>query len=114
MKVLMIIFSLLLVLLLAGLWVGPGSYPDRWRTEQRIAAQQLQNQERKESIKKIEAELKDVDSAKDAIEERARNEFGMMKKGETFYEVTLNPPTTTEQAHTQKKHSLDKNTPLTK
>jgi len=93
MKALLIIFSLLLILLLAGLWVGPGSYPDRWRTEERTAKQEAENQLKKEKIKKIQAELEDAASGKDAIEERARSELGMTKKGETFFEVILQPET---------------------
>lgn len=89
MKALLIILSLLLVLLIAGLWVGPGSYPDRWRTEDRTAVLESDNAEKKKEIKKIRDELNDVASGKAAIEERARSELGMTKKGETFYEVIL-------------------------
>lgn len=91
MKALLILFSLLLILLLAGLWVGPGSYPDRWRIEDRKVLQEAENNSKKEKIRKIQAELDDVASGKDALEERARSELGMTKKGETFYEVILQP-----------------------
>jgi cell division protein FtsB len=91
MKALLIIFSLLLILLLVGLWVGPGSYPDRWRTEDRTTVQQTSNIDKKVKIKKIQAELDDAASGQAAIEERARSELGMTKKGETFYEVILQP-----------------------
>ena len=94
MKALLIIFSLLLVLLLVGLWVGPGSYPDRWRTEERTATQKAENNRKKENIKKIQAELDDAASGQAAIEERARSELGMTKKGETFFEIILQPKTT--------------------
>ncbi|MEB8433940.1 MULTISPECIES: FtsB family cell division protein [Cocleimonas] len=91
MKALLIIFSLLLVLLLAGLWVGPGSYPHLWKLENRKVVQEQSNAEKKEQIRKIQAELDDVASGKDALEERARSELGMTKKGETFFEVVLQP-----------------------
>ena len=91
MKALLIIFSLLLVLLLAGLWIGPGSYPDLWKIENRKVLQEQSNTEKKEQIRKIKAELDDVASGKDALEERARSELGMTKKGETFFEVVLQP-----------------------
>lgn len=89
MKALLIIFSLFLVLLLAGLWVGPGSYPDRWRTEDRASALASSNESKKEKIKKMQTELNDAVSSTAAIEERARSELGMTKKNETFYEVIL-------------------------
>lgn len=107
MKALLIIFSLLLVLLLVGLWIGPGSYPDRWRTEERTTAQETSNTEKKEKIKKIQAELNDAASGKAAIEERARSELGMTKKGETFYEVILQPKESSKEIK-PKKIILDK------
>lgn len=91
MKALLIIFSLLLVLLIAGLWIGPGSYPDRWRLDDKIIVQEQDNKEKKEQIDKIQAELEDVSSSKEALEERARSELGMTKKGETFFEVIMQP-----------------------
>lgn len=91
MKALLIIFSLLLILLLAGLWVGPGSFPDRWRIEDRKLVQEQDNAAKKEKIRKIKAELDDVASGKEALEERARSELGMTKKGETFFEVIMQP-----------------------
>jgi len=99
MKLLLIILSLLLVLLLAGLWVGSGSYPERWRIQERSSIQELSNTKRKEQIDKIKAELDDASSGTAAIEERARSELGMTGKGETFYEVILQP----EQSSSDKK-----------
>ncbi len=93
MKALLIIFSLLLVLLIAGLWLGPGSYPDRWRLDDRTIVQEQDNSAKKEQINKIQAELEDVSSSKEALEERARSELGMTKKGETFFEVIMQPDT---------------------
>ena len=91
MKALLIIFSLLLMLLVAGLWLGPGSYPDRWRLDDRTVIQEQENNAKKEEINKIQAELDDVSSGKEALEERARSELGMTKKGETFFEVIMKP-----------------------
>lgn len=91
MKALLIIFSLLLVLLLGRLWIGPGSYPDRWRLEDRTIVQEQENTAKQNEIDKIQAELDDVSSGKEALEERARSELGMTKKGETFFEVIMQP-----------------------
>jgi len=91
MKLLLILMSLLLILLLAGLWVGSGSYLERWRIQERSTAQELSNTKRKEQIDRIKAELDDASSGTAAIEERARSELGMTGKGETFYEVILQP-----------------------
>jgi len=93
MKALLIIFSIIFLLLIGGLWIGPGSYPDRWRLDDRTVVQEQENNEKKEEIKKIQAELDDVSSGKEALEERARSELGMTKKGETFFEVIMQPDT---------------------
>ena len=91
MKALLIIFSLLLVLLLAGLWVGSGSYPERWKTEDRLNAQAEKNGQRQKEIETIKADLEDVASGDGAIEERARSELGMTKENESFFEIILRP-----------------------
>jgi len=105
MKLLLLIMSLLLVLLLAGLWVGSGSYLERWKIEERSAQQEQSNNERKAHIDKIKAELDDASSGKAAIEERARSELGMTGKGETFYEVILQPD---HESNTKKATELKK------
>lgn len=92
MKALLFIFALFLILLVSRLWVGTGSYPERWRTQERTAIQKAENEKRQEQIGKIEAELEDAKSGQDAIEERARSELGLTKKGETFIEVILQQP----------------------
>ena len=96
MKALLIIFSLLLVLLLAGLWVGSGSYPERWKTEERLNTQAEQNNQRRKEIESIKADLEDVASGDGAIEERARSELGMTKENESFFEIILRPESTKE------------------
>ncbi len=91
MKALLIIFSSLFIFLVAGLWVGSGSYPEHWKTEDRINAQELSNQQRKDDIERIKADLEDVATGDSAIEERARSELGMTKQNESFFEIILRP-----------------------
>ena len=110
MKALLIIFSLLLMLLVAGLWIGPGSYPDRWRLDDRTIVQEQSNTDKKDKIKKIQAELDDASSSKEALEERARSELGMTKKGETFFEVIMQPESEkSSQNVAEDKNSASKN-----
>ena len=109
MKLLLLIMSLLFILLLVGLWVGSGSYPERWRIQERSSTQELANTKRKEQIKKIKAELDDASSGSAAIEERARSELGMTGKGETFYEVILQPQNKDKKSITIKKAKDDRN-----
>ena len=91
MKALLIIFSSLLALLVAGLWIGSGSYPEQWKTEERINAQEASNKQRKDDIERIKSDLEDVATGDSAIEERARSELGMTKENESFFEIILRP-----------------------
>lgn len=59
--------------------------------QEEIKVQKAANELQKENNRKIRAELDDAKSGNDAIEERARSELGMTRKGETFYEVVLQP-----------------------
>jgi cell division protein FtsB len=91
MKALLLILALLLAALMAGLWVGSGGYPERWKTQDRISAQEDSNNERNDDIDKIQADLADVAAGDSAIEERARSELGMTKEDESFFEIILRP-----------------------
>lgn len=80
---------LFLLLLLQGqLWFGQGSLPDLWRLQKAVEAQQAENRELEERNTALAAEVQDLKSGLEAIEERARSELGMIRKGETFYQVT--------------------------
>ena len=108
MKALIFIFSLLLVLLLSRLWVGMGSYPERWRAEEKTTILKIENEKKQEEINIIQAELDDVKSGDDAVEERARSELGMTKKGETFFKVILQPKKEVSQSEKLKKSVREK------
>jgi cell division protein FtsB len=77
----------LFALLQYDLWVGESSLPDLWQLQQSIEQQRQQNQALKERNASLEAEVKDLKQGLDAIEERARSELGMVKKGEVFIQV---------------------------
>lgn len=109
MKLLFIIFSVLLVLLFARLWVGQGSSPDIWYLEKQIEIQNESNDKQSEKNRQLEAEVTDLQSGDDAIEEYARDELGMIRKGEKFYHVILddNKPTPAENPVSTKAMSFE-------
>jgi len=89
MKYLIAVMFALLVLLVASLWTGHGSYPAKWQLEKEIAELDKQNEHQEELNRQIRAELEDAQSGSDAVEERARSELGMIRNQETFFEVIL-------------------------
>jgi len=87
MKWLIPVLVVLLVLLQYRLWFGEGSLPDVWQLQQQIEEQKAENEKLRERNAALEAEVKDLKQGMSAIEERARSELGLIKKGETFYQV---------------------------
>ena len=87
MRIITGILILLFVLLQYDLWVGEGSLASAWRLQQSVKTQQQENDRIKERNAALAAEVVDLKRGLDAIEERARNELGMIKEGETFIQV---------------------------
>ena len=87
MKWLVGILVVLLVILQLSLWFGDGSLGEVWRLRQQVDAQQKENADLRERNAALAAEVRDLKQGVDAIEERARNELGMVKEGERFYQI---------------------------
>lgn len=84
------VLGALIALLLASqyqLWCGKGSVRSALTTQNKL--QQIQEDNKKLALrnKTIAADIKDLKSGNQAVEARARSDLGMMKKGETFYQV---------------------------
>lgn len=77
----------LLLLLQYHLWFGNGSIPQVVKLKNQLHTQLEQNKKLQQRNQLLIAEVKDLQAGHQAIEERARNELGMVKKGETFYQV---------------------------
>lgn len=81
----------ILLILLAGLqyrlWVGEGSLADVVRLNDEIETQALENDRLRERNRVLATEVKGLKSGVDAVEERAREDLGMIKPDETFFMV---------------------------
>jgi cell division protein FtsB len=88
-----ILFGLagLLILLQYPLWFGSGGVYAVWKLRREIAAQREENASLRERNQTLAAEVVDLKQGLAAIEERARIELGMIKQGETFYQVIEEP-----------------------
>lgn len=87
MRVLAGVLLFLLLMLQGQLWLGQGSLPDLWRLQQSVEQQREENRLLEERNAALAAEVQDLKGGLEAIEERARSELGMVREGETFYQV---------------------------
>ena len=88
MRVLIAIFALALALSQLKLWMSDGGMHELWELRAKVEAQSAENAALAARNAALEAEVVDLKEGLDAIEERARSELGMVKRNETFYQVT--------------------------
>lgn len=87
MRYLFLILLVLLLVLQYRLWVGDGSFAEVWQLHQDVERQKDENERLRERNAALDAEVKDLKQGLDAIEERAREELGMIKEDEVFYQI---------------------------
>ena len=92
MKRLLLLLIILVGLLQYRLWLGENNLSQYMNLQKQIASQQESNNKLIARNQVLIAEIIDLKSGTEAIEERARNELGMVKEGETFYRVVGNNP----------------------
>lgn len=76
----------LFVLLQIRLWTGDGGVLEVAHLKEEVAAQSFIIEGLQTRNQMLEAEVSDLKQRSEAIEERARNDLGMVKQGETFYQ----------------------------
>jgi len=77
----------LLLALQSKLWLGEGGWPEATELRGTVTAQKVENTRLQQRNDALSAEVEDLKSGENAVEERARSELGMIKPGETFYRV---------------------------
>lgn len=75
------------VLLQYRLWVSDEGMRELWHLEQAVEEQRAANAALAERNTQIKAEVADLKHGLTALEERARNDLGMVAANETFYQV---------------------------
>ncbi len=84
MRVLAFVLALLVVLVQYPLWVGKGGWLRVWELDRQLIEWRVKNDRLQARNDVLEAEVRDLKSGIDAIEERARFELGMIKSDEIF------------------------------
>jgi cell division protein FtsB len=87
MKYIIAVIILLIVHLQYRLWVGDGSIAQIKEYQVRLDVLKQKTKEKKERNDALYAEVLDLRKGQEAIEERARDELGMVKEKETFFQV---------------------------
>jgi cell division protein FtsB len=99
MRVFTAILLVLLVLLQYRLWFGKNSVPDYIALKENVTLQQNANAKLQQRNKLLFADNDDLKLGLEAIEERARNELGMIKENETFFRLIPKDSNTRDASH---------------
>ena len=87
MKVLITVLVIFLIGLQYRLWFGDGSLSEVVQLSRELELQKVKLRELEDRNKILEAQVLDLQNGLDAFEEKARNDLGMIKQGETFIQL---------------------------
>ena len=82
----------LIVLLQYPLWLGKGGWLRVWEVDRQLQAQREVNRKLEQRNTGLDAEVRDLKSGYEAIEERARFELGLIKQDEIFVQIPQKQP----------------------
>ena len=85
-----IVPALLIALLLivhAQLWIGRGSISNVNNMQRKLSEQTVSNAQAQADNERLDAEVKDLKEGLEMVEEKAREELGMVKPNEIFVQI---------------------------
>lgn len=77
----------LLLIVHAQLWLGRGSVPQVAALAGKLEAQERQNAEARQQNERLSAEVQDLQDGLDMVEEKARQDLGMVKPNEVYVQI---------------------------
>lgn len=87
-RVVPVLLVVLLIIVHAQLWIGRGSLPSVNEMQRRLSEQAALNAKAEADNARLSAEVKDLREGLEMVEEKAREELGMVKPNEIFVQVT--------------------------
>ena len=87
MRWLALVLGILILALQYPMWLGKGGWLQVRETDRQLAAQREANAKLKARNAALDADVRDLKTGSEAIEERARSELGMMKSDEVFFQL---------------------------
>jgi cell division protein FtsB len=87
MRWLALAFGILIVALQYPMWLGKGGWLQVRESDRQLAVQREANAKLKVRNDALDADVRDLKTGTEAIEERARAELGMIRQDEVFFQV---------------------------
>ena len=87
MKILLSIIILLIALLQYRLWYADGGIEEIQHDQLELIELKKQVEEKRERNAALYAEVEDLRKGQESLEEHSRNQLGMIRDGETFFQV---------------------------
>ena len=91
MKILAAVLVTLIVLIQLPLWFGKGGWLRAWQLEETVLNEKQKNAQLEKRNAGLAAEVKDLKTGTEEIEERARYELGMIRPDEVFFQIVDEP-----------------------
>ncbi len=87
-RIVPVVLLAVLAMLHGQLWLGRGSIPKVKHLRQQIEVQEQANAEAQRVNERLTSEVNDLREGMDMVEEKARNELGMVRPNEIFVQFT--------------------------
>ncbi len=95
MRLVALALAFLIVVVQYPLWLGKGGWLRVWDLDRQVRAQKETNDKLVQRNAALDAEVRDLKQGFEAIEERARNELGMIRQDEVFFQIVPPAPQNT-------------------
>ena len=92
MRILGALIVALIVLIQYPLWLGKGGWLRAWEMDRQVEIQKTKNHQLGVRNMALAAEVRDLQQGTEAIEERARQEMGMLRPDEIFFQYVPGKP----------------------
>ncbi len=86
MRWLLVALVALLAVLQYRLWIAEGSLAERHRLELQVQERTAVNAELRERNAVLEREVLELQNGNESVEQRAREQLGLIREGEVFYQ----------------------------
>lgn len=79
------------------LWFAEGSFAEQHRLEVQVEEQTRINAELQARNAVLEREVLDLQAGNKGLEQRAREQLGLVRKGETYFQIVEKPESASEE-----------------